>query len=85
MDENAQQNTQPQKETITAEFTGGDGSEGYKTGETYTLNKWEENNMIFISREDGSGQVAYDSMDSLQNNWKMAQPSGGTDNPTPAT
>jgi hypothetical protein len=59
--------------TITAKFIGGDGSEGYKNGETYTLKQWEENDMVFISREDGSGQVAYESMDALINNWEMVE------------
>jgi hypothetical protein len=59
------------KEKISVKFTGGDGSEGYKNGEVYTLNKWEENGMIFIAREDGSGQAAYDSEESLMQNWEV--------------
>jgi hypothetical protein len=72
MDE--QQNTdtnQHQTEMISAIYMGADGDEGYKNGEVYNLKKWEENDMIFVSREDGSGQVAYQSMEALENNFEI--------------
>ena len=66
--------TENGKTKITVKFTGADGSEGYKNGEIYTLDKWEENNMFFIAREDGTGQVAYDSQESMLQNWEVQTP-----------
>lgn len=59
--------------TFMAKYMGRDGDEGYMNGQMYTLKKWEENDMLFISREDGSGQVAYDSEESMKENWEMQQ------------
>lgn len=59
------------KTKVTAKFIGADGSEGYTNGQVYTLDTWEENNMLFIAREDGTGQVAYDTKESMQQNWEM--------------
>lgn len=78
VDQNAVQNQDAtpqqdvQKTSFNAKFNGADGSEGYEFGKNYELQKWTEGDMIYISRTDGTGQVAYDSEESLNANWQMA-------------
>ena len=64
------ENSQGGKQSFKARFKGADGSEGYNSGEEYTLQRWEENGMTLISKDDGTGQVTYNSEEELMNNWE---------------
>lgn len=70
------------KQTVKARFKGTDGSEGYQNGAEYTLQKWEQDGKIFISLQDGSGQVAYDTAEAMEQNWQMVnEDEGGMQTP----
>lgn len=84
MDENQNQGQnmgdQGGKQTFRARFKGADGSEGYESGTEYTLLKWEEDGRVFVSKEDGTGQVAYDTPEAMEQNWEtMNQESAGAE------
>lgn len=58
------------KSKIVATFKGY-GSLGYERDKTYFLWTWIQDNMIYISRIDGSGQCPYKNIKLFEQNWKV--------------
>lgn len=61
---------QDEKTTFKGKFKGTDETGVYETGSEYTLQKWEKEGKTYLSMEDGTSELSYDTSEDFDMNWE---------------